>query len=230
MSPIKIFHNLIRDLFKLFFHLLYHQFAWTYDWVAALVSIGRWQSWISCVLPYLKSSRVLELGSGPGHLQLALAQKGIIQFGIDASPQMIGLAIARLRKNSFPPNIILGTAQCLPFPDSQFDKVVATFPSEYISDNKTINQAWRVLNTPGELIILPLAWITGEKWWDRLATRLFQITGQTQRLDQGRIEDSVFFPIQVLEAVGFQVSSEIIQLQSSKVIIIRAIKLKAHHH
>ena len=71
-----------------FFHLLYHQFAWTYDWVAAIVSLGRWKDWISATLPYLDGPLVLEIGHGPGHLQVALQAKGIQAVGLDASAQM----------------------------------------------------------------------------------------------------------------------------------------------
>ena len=31
---------------RLFFRLLYHPFAWTYDGVASAVSMGRWKRWV----------------------------------------------------------------------------------------------------------------------------------------------------------------------------------------
>ena len=60
--------SLIQILLQPIFHLLYHQFAWTYDFVAAFVSLGRWQDWVDAVVPFM-SGRVLEIGFGPGHLQ-----------------------------------------------------------------------------------------------------------------------------------------------------------------
>lgn len=83
-------------LMRGFFHLLYHQFAWTYDFVSGVVSIGMWQSWITAMLPFLEGPNILELGPGPGHLQLALARRGLISFGLDASPQMTRMAALRL--------------------------------------------------------------------------------------------------------------------------------------
>jgi ubiquinone/menaquinone biosynthesis C-methylase UbiE len=71
-----------------FFNLLYHQFAWSYDFIASLVSLGNWKRWIITVLPHLEGPRVLELGHGPGHLQRALLNKGINTFGIDESRSM----------------------------------------------------------------------------------------------------------------------------------------------
>ena len=36
------------------YELLYHPLAWSYDWVAALVSAGKWRDWVLTSLPYLK--------------------------------------------------------------------------------------------------------------------------------------------------------------------------------
>jgi ubiquinone/menaquinone biosynthesis C-methylase UbiE len=225
-SPIR---QAVGYFFKFFFHLLYHDFAWTYDWVAAIVSLGRWKTWTLCVLPYLENSITLELGSGPGHLQVALAKKGISAYALDSSPQMTRLASKRLSKNIYPVNISLGRAQDLPYPDGKFDKIVTTFPSEYISDPLTLNQARRVLNDQGELIILPVAWITGKKWWDKLAADLFRITGQAPDINPESNDYRDLVPVDFLENAGFQVCSEIIHLQSSKVLLIRAVKTFARH-
>lgn len=223
-------HQVVRYFFKSFFHLLYHDFAWTYDWVAAIVSLGRWKTWIMCVLPYLDNSIILELGSGPGHLQAAMAKKGISAFGLDASKQMARMARSRLTKNSFSANISLGRAQNLPFANSKFDKVIATFPSEYITDSKTLNHCWRVLKEHGELLILPVAWITGNSWWDKLASSLFRITGQAPDIKPGSADFEELIPIEYFQKFGFQVSHEIIQLPSSEVLIIRATKNSVDHN
>lgn len=217
--------QLIQYFFKLFFRLLYHEFAWTYDWVAAIVSIGRWKSWTFCVLPYLSNGKILELGPGPGHLQVALVKNNTLAFGLDASWQMARQANKRLQKNSVPGKICLGRSQALPYASEEFDQVVATFPSEYIIDPRTLAQTWRVLKVGGELIVLPLAWITGKKWWDRLAAGLFRITGQAPNIDpeSGTIEE--LFPEEFIEKFGFNINKELIQLPSSKVLLIRAAKI-----
>ena len=86
-----------------FFHLLYHQFAWSYDWVSGLVSLGMWQDWIEVALPYLKGPKVLELGPGPGHIQKALAERGVESVALEASPQMAGFVYSRVKnKKSCP--------------------------------------------------------------------------------------------------------------------------------
>jgi len=229
-NKITIFHQAVRYFFKTFFQLLYHDFAWTYDWVAAIVSVGRWKTWTLCCLPFLDNSIVLELGSGPGHLQIALAKKGISAFGLDASKQMARLARRRLNKNSYHANISLGRAQNLPFANGKFDKIVATFPSEYISDPLTLGQSRRVLKEHGELIIIPVAWITGKKWWDKLAAGLFRITSQAPGINPEPLDLDVLIPGDAFKESGFHLSHEIIHLPSSDVLLLRATKILVDHN
>ncbi len=217
-------NTVTKYLLKIFFNLLYHQFAWTYDWVAKLVSLGRWKSWVYGVLPYLENSKVLELGCGPGHLQFALTRENAPSFGIDSSREMVGLATHRLSRNSQPVNIIQGKSQNLPFSDRSFNKVVTTFPSDYISDYETLAQAWRVLDNSGELIILHAAWITGKYWWDKFAAWTFRITGQVPIHDPLNMDENAIFPISILREIGFQISTEFIELESSNLFLIHAEK------
>src|SRR6266545_6817971 len=63
---------------RLFFRLLYHPFAWSYDLVAATVSLGRWKGWVKTATGLLTGPRVLELGFGPGHMQTYLVESGFI--------------------------------------------------------------------------------------------------------------------------------------------------------
>jgi ubiquinone/menaquinone biosynthesis C-methylase UbiE len=68
--------NIIQRFMRVFFHLLYHPFAFTYDLVAAVVSFGHWKDWGMTVLPFIEGTRILELGHGPGHLQRACLRTG----------------------------------------------------------------------------------------------------------------------------------------------------------
>lgn len=216
-------YQVISKLLRLFFQLLYHEFAWSYDLVAAVVSLGRWNSWILSVLPFLEKRSVLELGSGPGHLQVALTNKGILAHGLDESWQMVKQAKKRLSQGSFPSNVIHGRAQSMPYASGKFDQVVATFPSEYIADPNTLGQVWRVLKDGGELIIIPVAWITGKKWWDRLAAGLFRFTGQAPEYPKSG-NHLEFLPVEFIAQFGFTITTEIIQLPTSQVLLIKAIK------
>ena len=147
----------------IFFNLLYHPFAWMYDLVAGIVSLGRWRGWVLQARPFLRG-RVLELGFGPGHLQEALEQAGLEAFGLDESRPMARQARRRLRRQKYPVRLANGYAQGLPFQGNSFDCVAATFPSEYIFEAQTLAEIRRVLRPHGRLVIVPSAWITGRGW------------------------------------------------------------------
>jgi ubiquinone/menaquinone biosynthesis C-methylase UbiE len=217
-------YKFIRYLLKNFFNLLYDQFAWTYDWVADLVSLRRWRNWVYCVLPYLESSPILELGHGPGHLQTKLngLEKSI--FGIDVSEKMVRIAWQRLQENDYTPGLVVGRTQDLPYSDHTFKRVVATFPSEYINNRETLSEIWRVLDQSGELIILVAAWITGESFSEKLVAWLFRVTGQAPDTNQLGTPQQDFFQLSAAQEVGFQVTSHLLDLDSSRVMIIQARK------
>ena len=206
----------LAALLRIFFALLYHQFAWTYDLVAAVVSLGLWKGWLLRALPYLEGPRVLELGHGPGHLQTALHQKGLHAFGLDRSRQMGRQAQRRLRRAGQLPQLVNGAAQNLPYGAATFQQVAATFPTEYIADPLTLAEIYRVLTPGGAAIILPLAWIKGQNAPQRLAAWLFRVTGQAPDWD-GRF-------LEPFRQAGFQVSLEWLEHKFSILLVIRAVK------
>ena len=92
--------RILYSFLRIFFQLLYNTFAWSYDLVAAFVSLDRWNDWVRSVLPYLTGDRILEIGHGPGHLQRALAEghpTGLI-VGLDLSRNMGKIAKRRLAR------------------------------------------------------------------------------------------------------------------------------------
>jgi ubiquinone/menaquinone biosynthesis C-methylase UbiE len=208
--------RLLLSLFRLFFHLLYHPFAWTYDLVAATVSLGRWKGWVMSALPYL-GGRVLEIGFGPGHLQQAMEVRGLPAFGLDESRQMSHLARRGLRRKGLPVHLALGYAQHLPFPSAVFDTVVATFPTEYIFDADTLAEIYRVLVSGGRLVLIPTAWITGRGLLERMAAWLFKVTGEA-----GAIEAILPTIKTRLQASGYKVRHELVECPGSRVLVILA--------
>ena len=211
-NPMRLF----LSLFRLFFHLLYHELAWTYDLVAATVSLGRWRGWVMSALPHL-DGRVLEIGFGPGHLQMALNARGQPAFGLDESRQMSRQARRRLRKEGFPIRLTQGYAQSLPFRSNSFDTLAATFPSEYIFEAQTLEEIRRVLVPGGKLVILPSAWITGNGFLERLAAGLFRVTGQAAAVE------AILPAIKSrLQASSFSVRHELVEQPGSRVLVITA--------
>lgn len=204
---------------KIFFRLLYHEMAWSYDWVAGIVSLGLWNQWVLSVRPYLKPGRVLELGHGPGHLQAALLRDSISSFGLDRSPQMGRQAQHRLRRAGLNPALINGLAQAMPFPANTFDQVVATFPSEYILEISTIQEIYRVLKPDGCAVILLFAWITGHSLPEKAAAWLFRFTGESPDWDERALAP--------LRQQGFESHAIQVPLKSSRLLLIEAHKIKS---
>lgn len=226
---IPLLFRLLSPPLRIFFKLLYHQMAWTYDGVAAIVSLGMWKGWVFSVIPYVEGWRVLELGHGPGHLQLALkdrscaslssgsGEKRVFQvFGLDRSPQMGRQASARLLRNGCTPALVNSLAQALPYPSGIFQTVVSTFPSEYIFHPQTLAEVWRVLAPGGKFVVLPLAWITGRRPLERLAAWWFHVTGEVPRFHNKALDP--------LRKLGFLPHAEYIDLPSSRLLIVEARK------
>jgi len=124
---------------------LYHEFAWAYELVAWLVSLGRWSAWRRSVLRYVAGRRVLELGCGTGALLLEMSRCGLDAVGLDLSPAMLRLAARRARRSTGNIALVRADGRALPFSDGSFDSVVATFPAGYILDSTTLQEVARIL-------------------------------------------------------------------------------------
>lgn len=208
--------RILSLLLRTFFHLLYHEFAWTYDVVAKTVSVGLWYDWVFASLPFLTGPRILEIGPGTGHLLEKLCRDGHWVVGLDVSRWMCVLCFERLVDCRGFWCVVNGYAQFVPFGESSFDQVVSTFPSNYILDPHSLAEVFRVLKPGGSLIVLPFAWITGRRWQQRLASWLFRITGESPAWI-----DHFTRP---LERAGFIARIQFITLPSSKVAMIIATK------
>jgi ubiquinone/menaquinone biosynthesis C-methylase UbiE len=207
---------LVRFL-RLFFYLLYQPLAWSYDFVAWAVSLGRWKSWVYSVVPELVGLRVLELGHGPGYLQVAMRNRSITAFGADISQQMGHLAATKLQRVGYPQLLARAADQHLPYTSGAFDQLVATFPSEYILFPETLAEIRRVLRPGGSLVVLPVAWITGKKTQERFFAWLFRVTGQAGQWT-GAFS-------QAISEAGFSVREKSVKLKGSQLILVIAERL-----
>jgi ubiquinone/menaquinone biosynthesis C-methylase UbiE len=225
LKPRTWFHAFLR----LFFKHLYTTLAWSYDFVAYVTSVGQWRIWQEAAVECLAPGRVLEIGFGTGHLLSSLSEKGYSIFGIDPSKEMIRIASARLDKFTRSAKVIRAKAQALPFKDNVFHSILSTFPSEYIYDPFTIQEAWRVLKPEGMLVIIPgVEEILGFKsenkgllaLLDTFASALYRITGEAVDLDTQFAREF----IKRLRDPGF--SWDIQHVQQSRAVVLRIIAKK----
>ena len=213
--------RLIQTILGLFFAWLYHSLAWSYDPIAALVSLGRWRGWGMSVLPYIEGEHILELGHGPGHLQLAMQRRNRFVLGLDESRQMGCLTAHRMRRVGIKSlNLTRGLTQHLPFASNSFATVVSTFPSEYVADLRTLTEAYRVLIPGGRFVVLPVAWITGKRIHERFIAWLFHVTGEVSD-PVGVISKRL---TKLFRQAGFQVEVKRSVQKSSLLLIILATK------
>jgi ubiquinone/menaquinone biosynthesis C-methylase UbiE len=206
-----------RNILRFAFHLLYNQLAFTYDLVAAVVSFGQWKLWGRTALDRVRGDRVLELGHGPGHLLIALARSGRLRpIGIDLSPHMGRLAQKKLRHAKISVPQVRCRSQSLPFRSNTFDSCVATFPTEYIVDPKTVWEIRRVTTDRGRLVIVAGAQIGDRKPSARLIDWLYRVTGQSDPLPRGT--ESIF------DQAGLHARIETEQIKHSHVMLLVADK------
>jgi len=206
--------SLLARFLRVFFHLLYHPLAWTYDLVSWTVSLGRWKDWVESVVPYIEGTYVLELGHGPGHLQRILRSFDLFAVGLDESRQMGVLAKRNLIQSGYTQaNLIRGLGQHLPFSSETFDTLIATFPTEYIFEERTLLEMRRILKNGGRFVVLPVAWVTGSGILDRFAAWLFRVTGQAPSdLNQ----EAIYRLVEPFEKVGFQSQIQQVEVKSNR--------------
>ena len=203
----------MKAILRIFFKLLYHQFAFAYDLVAASVSFNRWKDWVMSAIPLIEGNRILEIGHGPGHLHLILLDRGLSAVGIDESKQMGHLA---KRRSGGIARLTRGLAQRLPFPSDSFDTVISTFPADYINDPLTLAEVKRCLSNDGRFIVLPVAWPKNPflDW-------LFRVTGESPSEALELVKTKFRQPF---VKAGFETEAQTLDVKSSILLIIVARK------
>ncbi len=190
----------LMRLLRFAFHLFYNPFAFTYDFVSAVVSRGRWRAWTRTAIPRIQGMRVLEVPCGTGNLLLDLHAAGYAPIGVDLSPSMLNITRSKFRRNGSYPLLARARAQALPFPSGAFDSVVMTFPPGFISEPAALVEIRRVLDARGRLIWVDAARFVKPGLWSRLVNRWIGFVGGETEYER--------LMAQVLERAGFESTIE----------------------
>ena len=79
---------------------------------------------IAAFLTPVAGRTVLDVGTGTGRAAIALATRGAVVTGVDASAEMLEVAVRRARDAGATVRFVRGDAHGLDFPDRAFDSVV----------------------------------------------------------------------------------------------------------
>lgn len=200
-------------LIKLGFHLLYYQLAWSYELVAWLVSFGQWAAWRRLPLQFMMPGPTLEVAYGTGVFFIDMLEAGYRPVGVDLSPYMARQAVRRLRSYNAGSRLNRARVQALPFPANFFTNVVATFPSDYMLEDETLAEIYRVLQSPlasqnrqgGQLIVVAEGQLRGPWPLRPFIDWLYRITNQ-RSLPPAK-------PLSLLAAHNFEARWEMVEHQ-----------------
>ncbi len=152
-----ILRHPISTLYTFLYRQLYTRFAWAYDGVSWLVSLGHWDDWRRVALDFVTGADVLEVGFGTGELLSEMAAKGMSVTGLEASAAMHTITTRKLIVGRVSAPRVQGFAQQLPFTDAAFDTILATFPAGFVTDPAAHKEFSRVLRPGGRLLFVDVA-------------------------------------------------------------------------
>ncbi len=212
--------RLVLPWLRFAFHLFYNPFAFTYDFVSAVVSRGQWRAWTRQAIPHIVGRRVLEVPCGTGNLQLDLAANGYQPVGVDLSPAMLDLSRNKLRQAHLDVRLVRAPVQALPFAPQSFDTIVMTFPPEFIFDSRTFVEFHRVLANQGCLVWVDAGRLLPRDAWGRLLNAALDAVGGGRHFEPMVSE--------LLKQAAFEPEIEWAQDDWSVVAIVRAHKGNRH--
>ncbi len=211
-----LLRRVLVPLLRFAFRLFYNPFAFTYDWVSAFVSRGRWRAWTRASIPRVAGPRVLEVAFGTGALLLDLCAAGYAPVGIDLSPSMIRITSGKLRQANARAKILRTRVQALPFPNGAFDTVVMTFPPGFTFDPQALAEMRRVLDDRGRLLWVDAGRLLPRDLTSRLLNRAFDAVG-----GEGHFETVAR---ELFQRAGFESKIEWVRDDTSVVAVVTALK------
>ncbi|MEU4690343.1 class I SAM-dependent methyltransferase [Actinoplanes sp. NPDC023714] len=97
---------------------------------------------------------VLDVGTGSGHVAMAVAGLGHRVTGIDLSEGMLAEARKHASAASNPPDFRLGDAVAPDFPDDSFDAIVGRYVMWTLREPATAVANWKRVLRPGGLVVM----------------------------------------------------------------------------
>lgn len=133
-------------------------------------------------------SSILEVGCGGGAFLAFLEQRGHRAVGVDILEEAVRLAEKAAPRSA----VLLAEASRLPFPDSEFDRLVSHHLVEHLTDSKEALREWRRVLRPGGIIVV----CTPNRLYP--SPRIFEDPGHVRLYSRAELEEA-------MEENGFRV-------------------------
>lgn len=158
--------------------VVYRSLAPLYDALDVL-TLGAWWRLVRRALEYVSASgRVLEIGFGPGKLQVELAERLELCFGLDLAWGMCRFTQRRLRRAGLVPRLVCGDARRLPFAPAAFDAAVSTFAISGIRNAQAAaSEQARVIAPGGRVVLVDIGLPSDGNRLGRFLARLWERMG-----------------------------------------------------
>ncbi len=137
-------------------------------------SLAKFDNWYFDFYPYLdkhipfqdmRGKRVLEVGLGYGTVSQKLAQSGALYSGLDIAAGPVAMVNQRLAQSHLGGKAVQGSVLECPFPDSEFDWVVAIGCFHHTGNlQRALDEAWRVLKPGGRAMVMVYYAYSYRRW------------------------------------------------------------------
>jgi demethylmenaquinone methyltransferase/2-methoxy-6-polyprenyl-1,4-benzoquinol methylase len=198
----------------------------TYDRVGAALSLGQdplWRRFLVSRLPQ-DGGHVLDVATGTSLVARELLARGFQVTGLDQSPEMLAEARRRLPGDV---ELVLGSAEALPFPDASFDHLTFTYLLRYVDDPAaTLCELARVVRPGGTIASLEFS-VPDAPWrlpWELYVRTVLPFTGVA--VGRGWREVGAFLPASIRRyAERFPLSAQHDLWNLAGIRAVRAIRL-----
>lgn len=120
----------------------------------ARAALGGWEAVMAKRGAAPQGRRLLEIGCGTGPLLVAAGSRYAPVVGVDLAFRWLVMGKKRLAEAGIDPPLICACAEALPFPDGQFDYVVADSVIELVEDQRAaLSESTRVLGEDGAMFL-----------------------------------------------------------------------------
>ena len=158
--------------------VIYEAFPWAYNALDRL-TFGAWWNLVRRALDYVPpGGRVLEIGFGPGRLQVELARRTRLCVGLDLAWGMCRFTRRRLERAGLSSRLTRGSVFALPYPGNTFDTVVSTFSLSGVPEGKlAMREMIRVAANGGRIVLVDIGLPANSNRLGTFLARLWEYMG-----------------------------------------------------